>query len=203
MDGNGDSVGRRPTSANESRERILGAAVDVFRGNRAETVSIDDIAREAKVAKKTIYLHFASYTELRRTAFQRALEEVIARGIEKAMAPDVHDVLRAAIDFISALVVETPMLVRFLMSGIAEADADAERARASAIDAISGVWVDTHSTDYRAGRTLRPIDRAEVIDWLGMLTGSISYSLEIEDHEKRRTVLGGFLNAYRRAHPFA
>jgi len=80
----------RRRAENDARgERIMAAAARVFARHGVESATMEMIAREAKVAVGTIYLHFASrdevYLNLRADRSERlgaGYREVIGRGLE-------------------------------------------------------------------------------------------------------------------------
>lgn len=45
-------------------EKILSAAIELFRQYGFKTITMDDIARRAGISKKTLYLHFANKNEV-------------------------------------------------------------------------------------------------------------------------------------------
>jgi AcrR family transcriptional regulator len=83
-------VRERRRAENDARAvRIMAAAARVFARRGVENATMDMIAREAKVAVGTIYLHFASRDEVylslcadRGTHLGVRYREVIARGLE-------------------------------------------------------------------------------------------------------------------------
>ena len=48
----------------EPLDKILSAAIELFRQYGFKTITMDDIARRAGVSKKTLYLHFANKNEV-------------------------------------------------------------------------------------------------------------------------------------------
>ncbi|MFZ0888741.1 MAG: TetR/AcrR family transcriptional regulator [Candidatus Binataceae bacterium] len=106
--------------ADNKRERILAAALRLFAQQPYQEVTMDAVAKQASVAKGTLYLYFASKEDL--------YLGVISDGLEKAsqsfpMDPeaDVAERLRAAIsvvirfyderrDFLRLLATEEPRL---------------------------------------------------------------------------------------------
>ena len=53
-----------PRSATKTRERILDAAYRLFRRRGYSRVTMDDIAAEARLTKRTLYHHFESKDQL-------------------------------------------------------------------------------------------------------------------------------------------
>lgn len=48
----------------EPLDKILGAAIELFRQYAFKTITMDDIARRAGISKKTLYQHFANKNEV-------------------------------------------------------------------------------------------------------------------------------------------
>ena len=67
-----------PRSATKTRERILDAAYRLFRRRGYSRVTMDDIAAEARLTKRTLYHHFESKHQL--------LAEVLAAQDQLAVA---------------------------------------------------------------------------------------------------------------------
>ncbi len=70
---------RKRLTAEERREEILGAALDVFAERGYHGSSIDDIARAAGVSKALIYEHFSSKEELHVKLLQENADELLGR----------------------------------------------------------------------------------------------------------------------------
>src|SRR5210317_2058788 len=63
------------------KEKILNKAVDLFLTVGFKSVTMDDIAHEMRISKKTIYAHFKNKTELvKETSFH--VFEYISQGID-------------------------------------------------------------------------------------------------------------------------
>lgn len=60
----------------ERREEILTAALDLFSHRRAETVSIDDVARRAGASRALVYHYFSGKRELYVEALRMAADEL-------------------------------------------------------------------------------------------------------------------------------
>jgi AcrR family transcriptional regulator len=61
------------TSTNETRERILQEAHDLFMQYGLKSVSMDDLSRKLGISKKTIYLHFSDKDALVKSVVERVL----------------------------------------------------------------------------------------------------------------------------------
>lgn len=64
----------------DKREAILRAATHVFARNGYFNSKVADIAREAGVADRTVYLYFKSKEEILHSIFDRSMDEAIAEG---------------------------------------------------------------------------------------------------------------------------
>ena len=86
---------RRASSAEETRRRILDAVYEQLREAPAERVSVDRVAREAGVARSTVYLDFGSRSGLFRSLRRDLVERVgYDRLIEATRDPDPRVTLR-------------------------------------------------------------------------------------------------------------
>lgn len=75
------------TRSNDKREAILKAAWELIRHYGYSKTTIDDIARQAKVGKGTIYLYFRSKTEIM-LALTDLTNERITRELERIASED-------------------------------------------------------------------------------------------------------------------
>ena len=88
----------RAEQAAETRKRILDAVIDRLRKAPAQRISVDAIAKDAGVARSTVYLVFGSRAGL----FDAVAEEVYERAgysrlLEAVRVPDPRDTLRGGI----------------------------------------------------------------------------------------------------------
>jgi AcrR family transcriptional regulator len=88
----------RAEQAAETRRRILDAVIDRLRKAPAQRISVDAIAKDAGVARSTVYLVFGSRAGL----FDAVAEEVYDRAgyprlLEAVRVPDARDTLRGGI----------------------------------------------------------------------------------------------------------
>jgi AcrR family transcriptional regulator len=88
----------RAEAADETRRRILDAVYDRVRAAPAEPVSIDQVARTAKVARSTVYLVFGSRAGL----FDAVAADLNERGgfdrvVQAVAHPDAREHLRGGI----------------------------------------------------------------------------------------------------------
>jgi AcrR family transcriptional regulator len=77
----------RAVTAEQTRERILAAMYDRLRKDPATAISVDQVARDAGVARSTIYLVFESRAGL----FDALAKHVFERSGFTAISASVHD----------------------------------------------------------------------------------------------------------------
>ena len=70
------------SDANDKRARILSAAQHLFLRYGVKKTSIDDVAREAQIAKGTVYLYYASKNDLFAGVAERLCSEILATARE-------------------------------------------------------------------------------------------------------------------------
>jgi AcrR family transcriptional regulator len=98
---------RRRLSAAERRERILGAAQEVFAQRGYHGSSLDDIAKASGTSKALIYEHFESKQQLHELLIEEHAGELARRFTANAAAGLVgEERLRAGIDVFFAWVEE-------------------------------------------------------------------------------------------------
>jgi AcrR family transcriptional regulator len=90
---------RRRLTAEQRREAILDAALEVFARRGYHGSSIDEIAQAAGVSKALIYEHFPSKRDLHISLLERHTQEIFVLLAESAATSDPGDVrLRAGVD---------------------------------------------------------------------------------------------------------
>ena len=88
----------RAESAAETRERILDALYDRLREAPAEPISVDEIARRARVARSTVYLVFGSRSGVFDALTDRLLVGAGLDRIQEAVRhPDARETLRGGL----------------------------------------------------------------------------------------------------------
>ena len=89
------SSGSAREAAQENRQRILDALHELLREAPAEPISVDDVARRARVARSTIYLAFGSRNGLFDALTVRLLTgEGFRRILAAVRHPDPRETLR-------------------------------------------------------------------------------------------------------------
>jgi AcrR family transcriptional regulator len=90
---------RKRLPAEERRELILDAALEVFARRGFHGSSIDEIAQTAEVSKALIYEHFPSKRDLHVSLLERHVQEIFERLAESAATSDPGEVrLRAGVN---------------------------------------------------------------------------------------------------------
>ncbi len=119
---------RRAETSQQTRERILGAAGASLRSGPLGAVKVDDIAREAGVARSTIYVLFGSRTEL----FDALAVDLLERGGFENLStmfrlPDARTALIESLRAGTAIYATEPELARSIHT-LAATDPDAAAA---------------------------------------------------------------------------
>jgi len=101
-----------------TRRRILNAATELFSTHGYRKTNIDEVARDAGIAKGSVYLYFKSKAELLIHAVAEAKMAYFAEILPLLEAPDLDPTARIEAYLAAAfrLVAEVPLLAR-LMSG--------------------------------------------------------------------------------------
>jgi AcrR family transcriptional regulator len=108
-----------PKKSDETRQRILEAALDLFRENGFDSTTMRDIAKQAGVALGAAYYYFDSKDALVMSFYVRAQDELRPR-IESALSrtTSLEDRLRAVIDGTLEYFAPNRRLLRTLSSHI-------------------------------------------------------------------------------------
>ena len=112
----GTATPRRRLRAEERREQILGAAMEVFAERGYQEASVAEIAREAGITPAVIYDHFASKAELQITLLEAQTGELLA-FVGSAVAGEFEDTaarIRAGVNAFFTFVEEHPYAWRML-----------------------------------------------------------------------------------------
>lgn len=103
-------VRRTKEDAQETRNRILDAAVEVFNRNGVAETSLNDIAREAGVTRGAIYWHFANKVAMFDAMIERLVCPLLFNDADRdaRLAADPLGFIRAAADeFIGKMLTDT------------------------------------------------------------------------------------------------
>jgi len=101
------------SDTNDKRARILGAAQHLFLRYGVKRTSIDDVAREAEIAKGTIYLYYESKNELFAAVAERLCSDILARArqtlvTKKGLSERLVDFLDGYIGRLHRLIAQSP-----------------------------------------------------------------------------------------------
>jgi AcrR family transcriptional regulator len=89
----------RAETADETRQRILDALYERLRTAPGEPVSVDEIARRARVSRSTVYVAFGSRAGLFDALTERVLSGAGYDRIEEAVRhPDARETLRGGLE---------------------------------------------------------------------------------------------------------
>lgn len=94
------SLGKRAVQVANTRERILEAAMSLYRDQGIRATSMHDVARRADVVPATVLNHFATADELAETVLQRIL------GALRVPTPEIFSGVRSSEERIRRLVWE-------------------------------------------------------------------------------------------------
>jgi AcrR family transcriptional regulator len=121
---------RRRLTADERREAILRAALDVFARRGYHAASIDEIAQAAGISKALIYEHFPSKRDLHASLLEAEVQDVFARLVESAATGEPGEVrLRRGVDAFLGWVEERGDAFRMLFRDAVEPDVAEEVGR--------------------------------------------------------------------------
>ena len=174
---------RKRLTAEERRELILDAALEVFAARGYHGSSIDEIANAAGVSKALIYEHFPSKRDLHVSLLERHVQEIFERLAEAAATDDPGEVrlrggVNAFLEFVETRRDAFRMLFRDAVEPeVAEIIASVQRQAAAAVAGLI-------ATEPRA----RPEDDPErdrmAVEMVGQqLTGAVqSLALWWGDH---------------------
>ena len=106
---NGTPADNDPRRA-RSRARLLDAAAGLLSSGGVEAVTVDAVTRASKVARATLYRHFASTNQLIAATFERLLPQVDAPAANLPFRERLVELL----DRQASLIEETPMHITTL-----------------------------------------------------------------------------------------
>ncbi|RJL22046.1 TetR/AcrR family transcriptional regulator [Bailinhaonella thermotolerans] len=168
----------RAEAAQETRRRILDAVYERLREAPSEPVSIDRIARIARVARPTVYLVFGSRAGL----FDAVWADLLQRGgfdriLQASAHPDAREALRGAIRAIVEMYAAHRDVLRVLRS-MALLDAAAVGGAAERMEQGRAAGMAELAQRLEEQGALRPdVTRDQAADLLWLLTGFDSFDL--------------------------
>lgn len=156
----------RPGAPAGTRERILAAATAQVRRRGLRRVTMDDVAREAGVSRRTVYVHFADRDDL--------IHGVLARnaaGHVAAIAPHIRAHATLAAQAGEAAVRVHARSPQAYALGLAERDGESEDAavrllRGLAFDAWLHFWSPLVEHARERGEVRADLDTAQATEWI-------------------------------------
>jgi AcrR family transcriptional regulator len=164
------TVAKRPRirlETDERRAQLLGLAKRAFSDRSYDDVSIDDLAREAKISKGLLYHYFPTKRDLYVAGLTEIADELVAAitGVPADLAPieRVRLSLDAYLEYISRQARGFISLMRGGIGSDPEVSGVLERVRASIVDEfLSGAPIS-------AVLRQRPLSRIAIRGWIGMV----------------------------------
>ena len=177
---------RKRLTAQERRDAILGAALEVFARRGYNGSSIDEIAQTAGISKALIYEHFPSKRDLHASLLESHVQEIFERLAAAAATSDPGEVrLRAGVDAFLGFVETRRDAFRMLFRDavepeVAEIVASLQRQTAAAVAGMI-------ATEPRKRRGDPARDRIAIEMLAHQLTGAVqSLALWWGDHPEVR-----------------
>lgn len=95
-------------------ERIVAAAMELFKAHGCEQTTMDDIAEKAEISRATLFNYFPSKDALMLPWVQEMIEEFVRPGLSEYLAtqPKTIDAFRLLFTNMSKGVLEAPDLIR-------------------------------------------------------------------------------------------
>jgi AcrR family transcriptional regulator len=168
----------RAEAAEETRRRILDAVYERLREAPSEPVSIDQVARIARVARSTVYLIFDSRAGL----FGAVGADLLQRGgfedmLKASMHPNALEALRGGIRGVVQMFAAHRDVLRALNS-MAQLDADAVGGAVQRMEKRRAGGMATHARRLAEQEMLLPdVTVKEATDLLCLLTSFDSFDL--------------------------
>lgn len=134
--------------AEQTRQRILAAALDEFSAKGISGARVDTIAEQARVNKRMLYYYFGSKEELFRAVLRARFAEAARDQESPPVRPSPADRLPALAERFAS----SPQYVRLLMWEALERSADGELEEEEIRRAVYRRWVETVA-DEHASRT--------------------------------------------------
>ncbi|MDB6060088.1 MAG: TetR/AcrR family transcriptional regulator [Verrucomicrobiaceae bacterium] len=163
--------GRRADS-DFAREQILDAACSCYAANTIYKTSMDNIAREAKISRTTIYRYFENRDEVLTGVLVRAVAEINARIRERVEPSETFaEYLVESQALLVEMVPQVPLFVLFLreqsavMSRICIGSAEVA---ALMIDFYQDRFIAAQAT----GEVRTDVDIGQMIDWITHISSS-------------------------------
>jgi AcrR family transcriptional regulator len=159
----------RAETAEENRQRILDALYERLAEAPAQPISVDEVARRARVSRSTVYLVFGSRSGLFAALTERLLKGAgYDRILEAVRAPDARETLRGGLEGGVQLYAAHHDVLRVLhaMAKLDPAGAGQGIARAERDRADGMAWLADRLHEQEVLRPALTPDRAAHMIWL-------------------------------------
>jgi AcrR family transcriptional regulator len=159
----------RAETAEENRQRILDALYERLAEAPAQPISVDEVARRARVSRSTVYLAFGSRSGLFAALTERLLKGAgYDRILEAVRAPDARETLRGGLEGGVQLYAAHHEVLRVLhaMTKLDPAGAGQGIARAEGDRADGMAWLANRLHEQKVLRPALTPDRAAHMIWL-------------------------------------
>jgi AcrR family transcriptional regulator len=158
-----------------SRDRVLHAAIEEFSRHGFHNVTIDAIARRARLAKGTVYLYFESKEDLFASLVEHLLLKTTA-GLRAAIdgQEDPRQKLRAAVRFIVSYFARNQRIHNMLFTTSVNLNLHEQQALRGRIGRIMKGNLDVLRSLFREGARTRLFRKAAPEDLARILTGMVN-----------------------------
>lgn len=163
-------MGTRQEDAGEGRSRILMAAIRCYEAQGVAATTVDDVAREAQISRRTVYRYFPSQQAIVRAVvdYQAGVFLDELREFTERHTGDFRSLL---VDSLLFAVDRGPQTVghKLLLQGSNAQNA----AQYYLSDSVTGCWVEILSTRFAraqgAGEVSASICLPDLVEWMGRL----------------------------------
>jgi AcrR family transcriptional regulator len=183
---NADSQGRVAQKRRTRKEIVAAAARLLARGG---TPSVADVAAEADVSRRTVYMHFPTLDQLLvDAALVSITEDTVASALDEADGDDVEERLEALTRSVQSLFGSTEKHGRTLLRLTVDADRS-KRPRGQPVRGYRRVeWIETALEPLRDRVTPKAFKRlvsalAMVIGWESLIVAQDIRALELDEAE--------------------
>ena len=168
-------LGKRQTDVEDTRDRIIAAARELFGKTGFYSVSLDDVAKTAGVARATVYYQFESKSGLLDAVVASIIQRVGPERAQRAREhADAAMGVRLYVQEVVAFLATEDVLLRNLY-GLAAVDPEASRV----LEQYEGLrkdvlaWLVKRLADQ--GKLRRGVSQKHAVDMLWMLTSFRSF----------------------------
>ena len=168
-------LGKRQADVEDTRDRIIAAARELFGQSGFYSVSLDDVAKTAGVARATVYYQFESKSGLLDAVVASIIQRVgIERAVRAREHPDAALGIRIFVQEVASFNSSEDVLLRNLY-GLAAIDPETSRVleqyEGLRKDALA--WLVKRLADQ--GQLRRGVSQKHAVDMLWMLTSFRSF----------------------------